>query len=76
VSNVGNTCEMVNCNVLNDVSKCYNVAEMDEINIISYHIIHYFVREFYDETTVKILLKVQRGKHIVISINAWYEQTA
>jgi hypothetical protein len=30
---------MVNCNVLNDVSKCYYVAEMDEINIISYHII-------------------------------------
>jgi hypothetical protein len=29
---------MVNCNVLNDVSKCYYVAEMDEINIISYHI--------------------------------------
>jgi hypothetical protein len=28
---------MVNCNVLNDVSKCYYVAEMDEINIISYH---------------------------------------
>jgi hypothetical protein len=24
---------MVNCNVLNDVSKCYYVAEMDEINI-------------------------------------------
>jgi hypothetical protein len=23
---------MVNCNVLNDVSKCYYVAEMDEIN--------------------------------------------
>jgi hypothetical protein len=33
VSNVGNTCEMVNCNVLNDVSKCYYVAEMDEISI-------------------------------------------
>jgi hypothetical protein len=23
-------CEMVSCNVLNDVSKCYYVAEMDE----------------------------------------------
>jgi hypothetical protein len=31
VPNVGNTCEMVNFNVLNDVSKCYYVAEMDEI---------------------------------------------
>jgi hypothetical protein len=41
VSNVVNTCEMVNCNVLNDVSKCYYVAEMDEINIISYHIISF-----------------------------------
>jgi hypothetical protein len=45
VSNVGNTCEMVNCNVLNDVSKCYYVAEMDEINIISYHIILLSVSE-------------------------------
>jgi hypothetical protein len=30
LSNVGSMCEMVSCNVLNDVSKCYYVAEMDE----------------------------------------------
>jgi hypothetical protein len=31
VYTIGNTCEMIICNVLNDVSKCYYVAEMDEI---------------------------------------------
>jgi hypothetical protein len=31
VYTIGNTCVMIICNVLNDVSKCYYVAEMDEI---------------------------------------------
>jgi hypothetical protein len=31
VYTIGITCEMIICNVLNDMSKCYYVAEMDEI---------------------------------------------
>jgi hypothetical protein len=31
VYTIGNTCEMIICNVLNDASRCYYVAEMDEI---------------------------------------------
>jgi hypothetical protein len=62
VYTIGNTCGIIICNVLNDVSKCYYVAEMDEIKyqylFLSNKAISHLLATSYIKTFFKRLMPI------------------